>query len=131
MDKTEFKKIRKHFGKTQEQLAQLLNTSHKAIQSFEQGWRNIPANIERQLLFLLAIKRSHNILTTPCWMIKKCSMEVRTSCPAWEYQVGSLGWFINGTICGGVLQASWKEKMKICRECEVFQSMMPDLLNLK
>ena len=71
MDKTEFAKIRKHFGKTQEQIAQLLNTSNKAIQSFEQGWRDIPANIERQLLFLLAIKRSHYILTTPCWAAPK------------------------------------------------------------
>ena len=126
MDKTEFAKIRKHFGKTQKQIAQLLNTSNKAIQSFEQGWRDIPANIERQLLFLLAIKRSHYILTTPCWMIKKCPIEIRINCPAWEFQAGSLGWFINGTICDGEVRENWQEKMKICRECEVFQSMLPN-----
>ena len=42
------------WGKTQNQLARLLGTSFKAIQSFEQGWRNVPAHTERQLLLLLA-----------------------------------------------------------------------------
>ncbi len=44
-------------GKTQSQLARLLDTSLKAIQSFEQGWRSIPVRIERQVLFLLASKK--------------------------------------------------------------------------
>jgi DNA-binding XRE family transcriptional regulator len=53
MDKTEFSQIRHRLGKTQAQIAQLLGVSPKAIQSFEQGWRNIPTHVERQLLFLL------------------------------------------------------------------------------
>ena len=53
MDKKEFSQIRHHLGKTQRQMAQLLGTSPKAIQSFEQGWRNVPVHIERQALFLM------------------------------------------------------------------------------
>ena len=36
MDKKEFSLIRQHLGETQQQLAQLLGTSSKAIQRFEQ-----------------------------------------------------------------------------------------------
>jgi hypothetical protein len=38
-----------------------------------------------------------------------------------------LCWFINGTICQGEEQKSWRNKMKMCRQCEVFQSMLPTL----
>jgi DNA-binding XRE family transcriptional regulator len=41
MDKKRFAKIRVYLGKTQKQMAQLMGTSAKAIESFEQGWRNI------------------------------------------------------------------------------------------
>lgn len=40
LDKNEFSKIRGALGKTQKKLAQLLCVSVKAIQSFEQGWRD-------------------------------------------------------------------------------------------
>jgi DNA-binding transcriptional regulator YiaG len=52
MEKKQFSEIRRHLGKTQLQMAQLLGISLKAIQSFEQGWRNIPGHIERQVLLL-------------------------------------------------------------------------------
>ena len=58
MDKKEFSQIRRKLGKTQTQMAQLLGTSPKAIQSFEQGWRRVPVHIERQVLFLIALKYS-------------------------------------------------------------------------
>ena len=56
MDHREFQVSRQKLGKTQKQLAGLLGTSLKAIQSFEQGWRTVPAHVERQTLFLLAMK---------------------------------------------------------------------------
>jgi hypothetical protein len=124
VDKKEFSQIRSHLGKTQEQMAQVLGTSVKAIQSFEQGWRNIPVYIERQVLFLLVMKRSHNKRQSPCWVVRKCAKETRQNCPAWEFRTGNLCWFINGTICEGEVQDSWQEKMKICRQCGVFQPIL-------
>ena len=123
--KKEFSTARQYLGKTQSQMAQLLGVSSKAIQSFEQGWRNIPVHIERQLLFLLACKKSPPRKGKPCWVIRKCLMEIRQNCPAWEFQVGNLCWFINGTICQGRTQESWQKKMKICRQCKVFRTMLP------
>ena len=58
MDKKKFSQIRQHLGKTQKQMAQLLGTSPKAIQSFEQGWRRVPVHSERRLLFLMALRSS-------------------------------------------------------------------------
>ncbi len=54
MDKKVLSQIRLHLGKTQRQMARLMAVSAKAIQSYEQGWRNIPVHIERQMLFLMA-----------------------------------------------------------------------------
>ena len=125
MEKQELAKIRHELVKTQKQLAQLLGISLKAIKSFEQGWRNIPAYVERQLFFLLAAKVALNKNNDPCWVVKKCPEAVRQNCPAWELQVGQLCWFINGTICQGNIQIGWNEKMEICRKCKVFKSMIP------
>ncbi len=127
MGKKEFSNARRYLGKTQRQMAQLLGVSFKAIQSFDQGWRNIPVHIERQVLFLLASKNSIYRKERPCWVVRKCPMEIRQCCPAWEFQVDSLCWFINGTICHGQGQENWQKKMKMCRECKVFQTMVPPL----
>ena len=127
LKKEEFSRIRRYLGKTQSQLAQLLGVSYKAIQSFEQGWRNIPVHTERQVLFLVALKKASPKKDRPCWVVRKCPMETKRNCPAWELQAGYLCWFINGTICQGQVQSSWRKKMELCRQCNVFQTMLPPL----
>ena len=52
VDSKEFLCFRKQLNKTQKQMAQLLGTSLKAIHSYDQGWRTIPAHVERQIFFL-------------------------------------------------------------------------------
>jgi DNA-binding XRE family transcriptional regulator len=128
VEKEEFSRIRRYLGKTQSQLAQLLGVSPKAIQSFEQGWRNIPVHTERQVLLLVALKKGALAQKNgPCWAIRKCPVEIRENCPAWEFQASHLCWFINGTICQGKVRESWQKKMKLCRQCKVFRDMLPPL----
>ena len=124
MDKSDFKFFRNKLNKTQKQMAELLGISLKAIHSYEQGWRNIPVHIERQIYFLVSRSVKKTKGTKACWIIKKCSPEQKKRCPAWEFASGDLCWFINGTVCEGVVQKDWKEKMKICRSCEVFNSIL-------
>ena len=124
MDSDEFKILRKKLNKTQDQLAQLLGISLKAIQSYEQGWRKIPVYVERQLLFITSRMRNGSIKRIPCWTAKKCPSRLKKKCPAWEFRSGTLCWFINGTICEGEPQKNWKEKMRICRKCDVFRSLL-------
>ncbi len=123
MDREELAKIRQRLGKSQREIAQLLAVSLKAVQSFEQGWRNIPAHVERQTLFLLAMKEAQDGGKS-CWDIQDCPVEIKEKCPAWEFQSGHLCWFISGTICQGEVQGNWDNKMKICRQCKVFHSMI-------
>lgn len=124
MEKKEFIHIRKKLGKTQKQLAELLATSLKAVHSYEQGWRNIPVHVERQLLFLLSRKGKISKKCKPCWILKKCPPKRKNACPAWEFQSGDLCWFMNGTICEGSVQTDWKEKMEICRSCKVLSASL-------
>ncbi len=119
MDQKEFSKYRKLLNKTQKEMSQLLGTSIKAVHSYEQGWRSIPAHVERQLLFLVSNRRDAPKKRQACWTIKKCPPKQRKACPAWEFKAGKLCWFINGTICDGTAHKNWKEKIKICRSCEV------------
>jgi hypothetical protein len=104
-------------------MAELLRVSPKAVQSYEQGWRAIPAHAERQLLFLRSMKGNRKAVK-PCWTIKQCPSERKLNCPAWEFNSGKLCWFINGTRCEGKAQRSWQAKMRICRSCEVTASLL-------
>ena len=128
MDNTQFSNIRKRLGKTQKQLSQLLGTSLKAVQRFEQGWRKVPVHVERQLYFLLSqqsAKKDGNL--EACWEIMACDQDVRDRCPAWELNSGTMCWFINGTLCKGEPQKDWHEKMIACQKCKVFKDKIPDV----
>ena len=124
MGSKEFKKIRKRLNKTQKEIAQLLSVSKKAVHSYEQGWRNIPPHVERQMLFLLSRMDGSSKVSRSCWVIKKCHPYNNVHCPAWKFNAGKLCWLINGNICCGEVYKDWKEKMKCCRSCEVLKSFL-------
>jgi len=124
MDSKEFKNLRKKLNRTQKEIAPLLGVSKKAIHSYEQGWRNIPPHVERQMLFLLSRMDGYSKVSRPCWVIKKCHPSIKVQCPAWKFNSGKLCWFVNGNISRGEVRKDWKEKMKICRSCKVLQSFL-------
>ncbi len=124
MDSKEFGSLRQQLQKTQKEMAELLGTSLKAVQSFEQGWRNVPVHVERHMLFLLTARKGKPNKSPSCWDMRNCSLETREACPAWEFNLGDLCWFINGTICHGKAQGTWVKKMKLCRSCFVFSQKM-------
>jgi DNA-binding XRE family transcriptional regulator len=127
MDSREFHVIRRRLGKSQVQLARLLGASLRAVQSFEQGWREVSAPVERQMLFLFYMKSVPTTSIRPCWDIRKCEAKTREKCPAREFKAGHICWFINGTICNGKIQESWNKKMQLCRQCQVFKSVFARL----
>jgi len=122
LTKEEFSLSRKKLGKTQKKLAELLGMSLKTIHSYEQGWRTIPTHIERQIYFLLINQRGHQDSLTPCWEKKLCA--VKEQCPAWEFQSGHLCWFLCGTLCDCTPDATQKEKLEICKNCDIFTSLL-------
>ena len=126
LKKDDFIRFRLKLNKTQKELSELLGLSLKTLQSYEQGWRHIPAHAERQLLFLLSRSRGEGTALKPCWTIKKCPPARKKLCPAWEFQAGKLCWFINGTICECAVQKDWRKKMEVCLKCDVLLSFLPD-----
>ena len=126
MDSKEFATIRKRLARTQKGMAEVLGTSVKAVHSYEQGWRTVPAHVEKQLLFLLT--RSKGSPSSPCWAVMGCEPERKERCPAWEYQAGDMCWFLSGTLCDNMGAISWDEKMKRCRRCTVLN--YPALLGM-
>jgi hypothetical protein len=54
---------------------------------------------------------------------KKCPCERREQSPTLEFKLGMLCRFINGTICRVAVQKNWREKISVCKECEVFTSL--------
>lgn len=125
MEKEEFVKARTKLDKTQKEMSQLLGVSVKAIYSYEQGWRSVPTHVERQMFFLLSRKRGERKdLPKQCWVVKKCPPKRRKECPAYEYNAGRFCWLVNGTICECKALKTWKDKMKICRACEVMSDLL-------
>jgi DNA-binding XRE family transcriptional regulator len=124
MDSKKFAFYRKKLGLTQKEIAQLLLTSVKAIHSYEQGWRNIPENIERQIYFLISGQKTGKGNTQPCWVQRSCPPEMKKQCPAWKFKAGHLCWFITGTLCEGLVHPSWSEKIKHCRNCKIFKPVL-------
>ncbi len=124
MNRGEFSTIRKHLNKTQKQMAALLGISLKAVHSYEQGWREVPGHVERQMFFLAACGKNRERREKPCWQVRNCAPEQKARCPAWEFDAGRFCWFISGTICGGEMHASWENKMAVCRSCPVFDKML-------
>ncbi len=127
MDSKEFTYFRKKLNKTQGQMAQLLGISIKAVQSYEQGWRPIAVHAERQMFFLISRKRSNR---KPCWKIKKCPVDIKKQCPAWEFRTGDICWIINGTMCCSGACKEWTEKIKCCKSCEVLAPLLLWSLNI-
>jgi len=127
MDNSEFSKIRNKLEMTQNQLSRVLCVSPKAVQSFEQGWRNVPTHVEREMLLLLSLKKSANMDRTPtaCWEIKNCPTDWRENCLVWKLQARHFCWFLNGTFCEGKIHRHWEDKIKICRKCEIFLAILP------
>ncbi len=124
MESGKFTHFRKKLKKTQEQMARLLGISVKAVRSYEQGWRNVPAHVERQLYFLISRSKRAARVVENCWTLKDCPADRRKNCPAWEFKCGDLCWFISGTICSGKAHQNWQEKIKICRTCKILNSIL-------
>ena len=126
MKSDEFASYRNFLRLSQSNLADLLGTSLRSIQAYEQGWRDIPPNIERMILYLIYQKRLGHRSLISCWEAKKCPISWRDNCAAYQLQAEGPCWFLNGTFCEGVKQNNWNKKMETCRTCSIFTRVMED-----
>ncbi len=122
MEICDFKTARKKLGKTKKQMAELLGLSRKTVQCYEQGSRNIPAYIEREMWYLLSNQRGNLLTGDNCWEIIECG--VKEQCPAWEFQTGHMCWFICGTLCECTKGCTLEEKSDKCRSCVIIKGLL-------
>lgn len=119
MDKAGFTRARALLGKSQRELARLLGISPKAVESYEQGWRKVPSNVERMLYFLLfKLNEKSFAHENPCWSMKSCSDESRKECIAYVTGEGHFCWFFTGGLCASAKASGIGERY--CYTCEVF-----------
>lgn len=120
----DFTVFRGKLKKTQNEMAELLGVSLKAVESYEQGWRRIPANIERILYFLL-FKMHKNLFSRQdlCWLEMKCPPAIRANCPAWIAREGLHCWFLTGKMCRAK-QGTRSAKGRTCSDCAFFRKRL-------
>ena len=112
--------MRKALGKSQRQLADLVGVSIRAVQSYEQGWRTIPAYVTKLtslMLFLKWRETQHHV--KPCWELRQCAADIRARCFAYQHRAGEYCWLVNGTWCAGKPASGWDEKVATCQKCSV------------
>ncbi|MCP4156812.1 MAG: helix-turn-helix transcriptional regulator [bacterium] len=126
MTKDEFYKIRKRIKKTQKEIAGLLGVSKKAVESYEQGLRNIPSNIERILYFLLfKLNKDKFMVEEFCWDKKECPDTIRANCIAWIAKEGFFCWFITGKVCA--LEKRSQNPIENCFSCSFFKNNLKNI----
>jgi transcriptional regulator with XRE-family HTH domain len=128
MQKEDFKKLRKVLGKTQKDMAELLSVSKKTVESYEQGLRNIPPNVQRMIYFLvfkLNIDKVSKKKT--CWNSKRCPPKIRENCVAWLAKEGFYCWFITGRVCS-VEASNPSSCCDSCFECDFFRESLDQIM---
>ena len=129
-ERGEFARMRAALGKSQRELAELLGLSQKAVESYEQGWRNVPSHVERLLYFLLFKLNEDEIeAEEPCWSSRNCPEDLGAKCVAYVAKEGRFCWFFTGRLCAGVKgsvsgDAKADEPEGECYTCEVFTKML-------
>jgi len=88
------RKTRSALGATQAEFASALDISLRALQSYEQGWRDVPVRTVKQGLVLLALRQEKDGKRKPCWSMRNCPPEARKECPGRTLGNGRLCWFV-------------------------------------
>ncbi len=116
------KQIRKKVGMTQSSVAQALGVSIRAIQSYEQGWREVPTHIMVQMLVLAAAHRTGKKERQSCWDIIGCAPERQAKCPCRRTD-GCLCWLVSGRLCSDPENSGCND-MQRCMECQVIKKIL-------
>ena len=116
--------VRQKLGLTQAGLGRVLGASVKAVQSYEQCWRNVPTGVISQLLVLLALRHERTAKPVPCWIVTRCPTETRTRCPAFTVSGGRYCWMVSGRLCQGLKSGKGRPTTRRCADCPVVQRLL-------
>jgi hypothetical protein len=86
-------------GWTQAETASFLGISKKAIESYEQGWRNAPDAVWKELITIAAVQHGYPKGSDPCWKVMHCSSQIRQACFCSRKMGGHFCWMTATTNC--------------------------------
>lgn len=92
--------IRKAMDMTQVEFAGVLGMSARAVQSYEQGWRQLPRATLLHMFAVLASTRRLNLGEVPCWVLTGCPEPTRRDCRSRILNGGLFCWLVAGNSCG-------------------------------
>lgn len=119
-----FKQLRNSVGWTQRDAATILGVSQKAVESYDQGWRQVPDSIWRQLLTIVSVQRRYPRKHAPCWTVNHCSRSRRRACFCARTLRGHFCWLVAAkSRC-----PLWKEHLgtRSCLTCGVVKAFLPN-----
>jgi DNA-binding XRE family transcriptional regulator len=115
--------VRKSLGKTQEEFSQLLGLSIRALQSYEQGWREVPVHVQKLAAMILYLDwRKENGRPEPCWKVRKCSREAKSHCNVNQFKAADVCWMV-GTECPAEGDEDAKFRTQCCK-CTVLRKVL-------
>jgi DNA-binding XRE family transcriptional regulator len=118
------KHLRSVMDWTQAEAASFLGISKKAIESYEQGWRNVPENLWKGLLTLVAVQKNYPRRFKRCWEIMGCEPGLRKTCFCCEKMDGKFCWMTATTNCH-VNHPELKKGLMTCLCCPVVHQFLP------
>jgi hypothetical protein len=123
IDLADMRRVREELGRTQVEMAELLGLSPRAVQSYEQGWRPVPAYVQKLAGLMLLLHRNRQSTDHPaCWDLRHCSHERREACAAYQFRAANdLCWLVTGNASHGKQHDSWEAKFAKCRRCPVLR----------
>jgi len=92
--------VRKAVGMTQVEFAGVLGVSVRAVQSYEQGWREVPSATLLHMFAVLASVRRPALREVPCWELTGCPGAARNDCRSRRLNAGLFCWLVAGSACG-------------------------------
>jgi DNA-binding XRE family transcriptional regulator len=112
------KNIREGLDLSQSELAKMLGISIRAVQSYEQGWRSLPAHVQCKTALMIFLNwRKDQKKVQPCWDIQQCPDEARSECAAYLLKAGDFCWLLANACCRGQKLKSFKARMARCTKC--------------
>lgn len=114
------KKIRKKVGITQAELSNVLGVSIRAVQSYEQGWRDVPTHIMVQMLVIAAAYYTKGD-RKKCWEIMRCHAQTLENC-ACRKTDGTLCWLISGRQSAPCKDG--EDGIAACLKCPVVRRLL-------
>jgi DNA-binding XRE family transcriptional regulator len=118
------KRVRRRLHMTQAGLAKRMGISAKAVQSYEQGWRRLPAPLASHVLLLLALHREQNLRHRPCWKVRACPEKTRVQCPSFKVSGGRYCWLVSGRMCAGRSSDDGVQLSSRCVQCPVVERLL-------